>query len=273
MRLKRWIVVVVVLCAGLGAFAYLQHSEPSWYARFWYPLRYSTNVRVYARQDNLDPALLAAVIEAESKLEPDARSNAGAIGLMQLTPATAKGHRPEHRRQPLPPLRPHQPGHQHPRDGARPIGHLLAKYGQRAARARRLQRGPGERRPLAAVARGHTVRQDAATTSPRSSGCRRSTAVHTRPNSGTDSGHEDPRRGTRGVRRAARGAGARARRAEGGRGARPPRRVRRLPHRPLHGVRRRPLRLLADRARARGRGGRRAGRRGRRARSRPATTS
>ena len=80
-----------VVCVGLGAFVYLQHAEPSWYARLWYPLRYSTNVRVYAHQDNLDPALLAAVIESESKFNPDARSDAGAVGLMQLTPSTAKG--------------------------------------------------------------------------------------------------------------------------------------------------------------------------------------
>lgn len=72
-------------------FAYLQHTEPSWYARLWYPLRYSNNVRVYASQDHLDPALLAAVIETESKFDPTARSSAGAIGLMQLTPDTAKG--------------------------------------------------------------------------------------------------------------------------------------------------------------------------------------
>jgi soluble lytic murein transglycosylase len=72
-------------------FAYLQRTEPSWYARLWYPLRYSNNVRVYASQDHLDPALLAAVIESESKFNATARSSAGAVGLMQLTPATAKG--------------------------------------------------------------------------------------------------------------------------------------------------------------------------------------
>ncbi len=72
-------------------FVYLQRREPPWYARLWYPLHYSTNVRVYASQDHLDPALLAAVIEAESKFNPDARSPAGAVGLMQLTPTTARG--------------------------------------------------------------------------------------------------------------------------------------------------------------------------------------
>lgn len=70
---------------------YLQRTEPPWYARLWYPLHYSTNVRVYASQDHLDPALLAAVIETESKFNATARSDAGAVGLMQLTPNTAKG--------------------------------------------------------------------------------------------------------------------------------------------------------------------------------------
>lgn len=80
-----------MVSAAVGAFLYLQHTEPAWYARLWYPLRYSNNVRVYASQDHLDPALLAAVIEAESKFDPTARSDAGAVGLMQLTPTTAKG--------------------------------------------------------------------------------------------------------------------------------------------------------------------------------------
>jgi soluble lytic murein transglycosylase len=85
-------------------------------------------VRVYARQDNLDPALLAAVIESESKFNPDARSNAGAIGLMQLTPATAKG------------IAQYTGGSRfrlsdltnpdiNIRYGAWYLGHLLAKYG------------------------------------------------------------------------------------------------------------------------------------------------
>jgi peptidoglycan lytic transglycosylase len=48
-------------------------------------------VRAHARNYELNPALLAAVIEQESKFDASARSSAGAIGLMQLQPATAKG--------------------------------------------------------------------------------------------------------------------------------------------------------------------------------------
>jgi len=48
-------------------------------------------VRGHAAHYDLNPALLAAVIEQESKFDATARSSAGAVGLMQLQPATAKG--------------------------------------------------------------------------------------------------------------------------------------------------------------------------------------
>ena len=59
--------------------------------RLWYPLKYASIVRGHAGHYRLNPALLAAVIEQESKFNADARSSTGAIGLMQLQPATAKG--------------------------------------------------------------------------------------------------------------------------------------------------------------------------------------
>jgi soluble lytic murein transglycosylase len=80
-----------VVFSGLVVFAYLQRAEPPWYARLWYPLHYAAIVRRHASEEHIDPALLAAVIETESKFNANARSRAGAVGLMQLTPSTAKG--------------------------------------------------------------------------------------------------------------------------------------------------------------------------------------
>ena len=59
--------------------------------RLRYPLHYDAIVRGHARNYRLDPALLAAVIYQECKFHVHARSSSGAIGLMQLLPATAKG--------------------------------------------------------------------------------------------------------------------------------------------------------------------------------------
>ena len=44
----------------------------------------------YAREHHLDPALVRAVIEVESAWNPGAVSSAGAMGLMQLMPGTAR---------------------------------------------------------------------------------------------------------------------------------------------------------------------------------------
>lgn len=51
--------------------------------------RYASLIESTARRYNLHPELLHAVIRAESAYNPSAVSSAGAIGLMQLMPATA----------------------------------------------------------------------------------------------------------------------------------------------------------------------------------------
>ena len=89
--LRRLTLVVAVLAAATGAYLYLQRTEPPWWARLWYPLKYAPVVRSRAAVERLDPALLAAVIDEESKFNADAKSPTGAIGLMQLQPATAQG--------------------------------------------------------------------------------------------------------------------------------------------------------------------------------------
>jgi soluble lytic murein transglycosylase len=89
--MTRLLVVLAAAAAALGAGLYVHSTNPPWYARAVYPLRYEQIVRGHARNYDLDPALLAAVIYQESKFKADARSSSGAVGLMQLLPATAMG--------------------------------------------------------------------------------------------------------------------------------------------------------------------------------------
>ena len=84
--------MILLAAVGLVAVgAWVVTTEPDWYQRARYPLRYETIVRAHARNYDLPPALLAAVIYTESKFDADARSGAGAVGLMQLLPDTARG--------------------------------------------------------------------------------------------------------------------------------------------------------------------------------------
>ena len=54
------------------------------------PLRHEDIIRQQAHDKDLDPALIAAVIYAESHFRDGQTSAAGAQGLMQITPATAR---------------------------------------------------------------------------------------------------------------------------------------------------------------------------------------
>jgi soluble lytic murein transglycosylase len=54
------------------------------------PLRHEDIIRQQARDKGLDPSLIAAVIYTESRFRDGQTSHAGAEGLMQITPATAR---------------------------------------------------------------------------------------------------------------------------------------------------------------------------------------
>ena len=79
----------------VAAFAvYVLETEPRWYERLRYPLRYEQIVVGHAENYHLDPQLVAAVIYQESKFDADAR-----LGLGRRRPdAAAAGDRPGHRR-------------------------------------------------------------------------------------------------------------------------------------------------------------------------------
>jgi len=60
------------------------------FERLLFPVRYIDEIRMHAQKADVDPDLVLAIIRQESVFNPLARSPAGAHGLMQLMPATAK---------------------------------------------------------------------------------------------------------------------------------------------------------------------------------------
>jgi soluble lytic murein transglycosylase len=88
-RRRRFAVVLAIL-VGLGLAAFFAARGPVEDAvrEITLPLRHEDIIRQQARDKNLDPALIAAVIYQESKFQ-DRTSGAGARGVMQLLPSTA----------------------------------------------------------------------------------------------------------------------------------------------------------------------------------------
>jgi soluble lytic murein transglycosylase len=57
--------------------------------RFWYPMAFWDDVKKASKKHDIDPMIALSVMREESRFDPDARSVAGARGLMQLMPHTA----------------------------------------------------------------------------------------------------------------------------------------------------------------------------------------
>ncbi len=56
---------------------------------YLYPIKYEKEINFYADFYKLDRGYVYSVINTESKFNKDAKSNKGALGLMQITPQTA----------------------------------------------------------------------------------------------------------------------------------------------------------------------------------------
>lgn len=87
LRLRLWLMLRLVVAAFI-AFALVGGwtiVERTWL----YPYDYRSYIETSAAQQRVDPFLAAAVIKHESKFQPTARSDGGAVGLMQLMPQTA----------------------------------------------------------------------------------------------------------------------------------------------------------------------------------------
>lgn len=70
-------------------FACMTSSTVNWETTPLFRGRYEQEIQRYASRHGVSPALVKAVIHAESAFNPRARSKAGAQGLMQLMPGTA----------------------------------------------------------------------------------------------------------------------------------------------------------------------------------------
>jgi soluble lytic murein transglycosylase len=56
----------------------------------FYPLKYWSNIKEEAKRHNLDPYWIAGIIRQETVFNPQARSRANALGLMQFIPSTGQ---------------------------------------------------------------------------------------------------------------------------------------------------------------------------------------
>ncbi len=73
-----------------SCFACNVHSTIDWNSIRLHLEEFGNFIDTASRQYAIDPALVRAVIHAESDFNPKARSPKGALGLMQLMPATAR---------------------------------------------------------------------------------------------------------------------------------------------------------------------------------------
>jgi len=81
--MKRTILIIfVIICLIFSIVFFL--------FKFMFPKTYSNYVFSYSNQYQLEPALVFSIIKAESGFNEKAVSKSGAMGLMQLLPATAK---------------------------------------------------------------------------------------------------------------------------------------------------------------------------------------
>lgn len=90
-RFLRWyralpmlaLLMALVVCA-------LPAASPTTLGRMLYPVSHAAEIEASASRHSVDPLLVCAVIKCESGWDEEAVSQAGAVGLMQVMPATAQ---------------------------------------------------------------------------------------------------------------------------------------------------------------------------------------
>ena len=81
-----WVLVIAAAAGLIWLSVLLITSSKQQITDAVYPLDYEEYVQKAAEEYNLDEALIFGVIKTESNFNPNAESNAGALGLMQIMP-------------------------------------------------------------------------------------------------------------------------------------------------------------------------------------------
>jgi soluble lytic murein transglycosylase len=87
-RLRKVRGLFIILLLGIVAY-HLVLSGIAFTKTLIYPLKYKAYIEEEAKEYNLDPMFVAAVINVESKFKPKAKSVKDAMGLMQICEPTA----------------------------------------------------------------------------------------------------------------------------------------------------------------------------------------
>ena len=89
-RRARVLALLVVAVLGAGGLAVASGVFDTAVREIAFPLRHEDIIRQQAAGKGIDAALIAGVIHTESRFRDGQVSSAGALGLMQITPATAR---------------------------------------------------------------------------------------------------------------------------------------------------------------------------------------
>lgn len=84
-RKSRWRRILTILISVILLLSIIGLIGRKIYVHYAYPMEYSSTIQKYAEEYGVSDDLVRAVIDVESGYKTDAVSDAGAIGLMQMT--------------------------------------------------------------------------------------------------------------------------------------------------------------------------------------------
>ena len=87
---KTLITMLASVLIVVGILAFSINGAYDYFMKKVYPIKYEEYVSEYSRMHKVDPALVYAIMKSESGFSQNAKSKAGAVGLMQIMPNTFK---------------------------------------------------------------------------------------------------------------------------------------------------------------------------------------